>query len=138
MMETMGRMPRYRVPNNALELTRRRIAEASGQPTRAWLFRIPRWGAVSAASVVIAALLILAGIGLLFDKHETTPIPLGVYVQEHEITGFKMLMPPDLISRVTAAQTEVVSDDIQLEEDSMSRLDMLLEVHYDTYPKIGL
>lgn len=132
----LGRMPRYAVPNNALELTHRRIEEASEQPTRAWLFRIPRWGAVSAAFLVLAILLVFLGNYVLFRKHEVDPIPVSVYAQEHAVTDFQRFLPPGVISALTAVPIEEVSED-QKPEEPKSELGMLLEVHYDTYAEVG-
>lgn len=128
MIELMGKMPYLEVPNNALELTQRRIAEkASRRP----LLKIPRWGVISSAAIVLTALFIILGIQLFVNDHDMGSMSVTAYLQQHESNSLQMVLPTDFASTLARKYVERPLDDTDSDE-SMAGIDMLLEVYYDT------
>lgn len=136
MIGIIGGMERPKVPITLWEGTRRRIEAGSELPTRAPVLRMPRWVFAPAAAIVFMLLLYFLGGQLLFHRYGTEPIPIAAYLQEHAFSYSDQVLPSNALSELTITQTEQVAEQAWSDEP-MSELDMLMEVHYGTYPTDG-
>ncbi len=128
--------PRPEVPADAWAGTLRKIEAASERPARVWGFRVPKWGAIPAGAVVFALLLYFLSSQFFFNGTETGPMSVTVYLQEHELSSSQQVLSPDFLSDLTSVQTEEATENGETDE-SMSELDMLVEVHYGVYSTNG-
>jgi predicted anti-sigma-YlaC factor YlaD len=135
MIGIIGGMERPEVPGQLWEGTRRKLEAASQLPTRVPVLSMPRWVFVPAAAVVFTLLVYFLG-GQLLYKYQAEPVPIAAYVQEHALSYSEQVLPSNPLSELTIAQTELVTEEALFDE-SISELDMLMEVHYGTYPTNG-
>ena len=145
MIGIIGGMERPEVPVQLWEGTKRRIQAASELPARTPVLRMPRW-AFAPAAAVFAVLLYILGGQLLFHKYETGPIPITVYFQEHALSYSEQVLSPSPLPesnflalgdpRLSIVQTEQAAEETWSDEP-ISELEMLMEVHYGTYPTNG-
>jgi predicted anti-sigma-YlaC factor YlaD len=136
-ISTIRGTPRPQVPAQLWEGTRRKIQVASEQPSRPAILRIPKWKAVpAAAAAVLAIFIIFLSSQMFFHKPEAGPMPFAVYLQEHALSYSEQVLPPDLLSELAIAQAAAVTEEARSDEP-MSELEMLMEVHYGTYPTNG-
>lgn len=136
MIGIIGGMERPEVPVQLWEGTRRKLEATSQLPARVPVLRMPRWVFVPAASVVLALLFYFLGGQLLFHRYRTEPIPITVYLQEHALSYSGQVLPSNLLPELATAQAESVTEDVQSDE-TMSELEVLMEVHYGIYPTNG-
>ena len=136
MIGFVGGVPRPEVPAHLWEGTRRRIEAASELPTRTLVLRMPRWVFAPAAAAVIALFTYFLGGQLLFHGYEAGPMPINVYLQEHALSYSDQILSSNTLSELAIVQTEQVAEETRSDE-SISELEMLMEVHYGTYPTNG-
>ena len=135
MIGIIGGMECPEVPVQLWEVTKRRIQAAPELPARTPVLRMPRWAFAPAAAVFAVFLYILGG-QLLFHKYETGPIPITVYFQEHALSYSQQVLSPSPLSELEIVQTEQIAEETWSDEP-ISELEMLMEVHYGTYPTNG-
>jgi len=128
-------MPAPELPTQLWELTRRRVETASEKTSREWGFRIPKWSFAPVGVVVFALLVLLVG-SQIFYKTEIAPPTVDTFIQEHILSSSDRIMPPDLLSELTVAQTVQVIEDTGSNKNT-SELDMLMEVHYGIISENG-
>jgi len=136
MVGLVGGMERPKVPAQLWEGMQRKLATASDQPVRIWVFRKPVWAVAPAAAAVLIMLLYFAGGQLFFSGYEAAPIPVTVYLEEYALSYSEQILSPDLLPELTIVQTQESEVD-STSDESMSELDMLMEVHYGTNPTNG-
>ncbi len=129
MVGIMNSMPDPETPAQLWESTRRRLEAYSEKPVKAWIFRIPKWSFVPAAAAVFTLLILFLG-GQFYYNVETEAPTYDTYIQEHLLSYSDRMLPPDLLSELTVAQIGQTTEDTKLDE-SVSELEMLMEVHYD-------
>lgn len=127
---------RPETPAQAWAGTLRKIEVASEKPSRAWVFRMPKWGTIPAAAAVFALLLYVLSSQMFFYENGTGPMPLADYLQEHEISAAQQVLSPDFLSELTTVQSADTTATVESDEP-MSELDMLVEVHYGIYSTNG-
>ena len=135
MIGIVGSVERPEIPVQLWEETRRKLETASKQPDGLRIFRMPKWSFAPAAAAVLAVLVYLLGTQF-FYRHETEPVPLTAYLEEHAISYSEQELPSNLLSELTFAQIGSVTEKIQYDKP-ISELEMLMEVHYGTYPTNG-
>jgi predicted anti-sigma-YlaC factor YlaD len=119
------------IPANLWEGTRRKIMEAERQkPVFRW-FRMPKWSFIPAAAMILL-LLYFTGNQMFVRDPITEPKLMTVYLQEYVSSHSEQVLPSSPLSELTIAQTGQVTEDSQTNE-SISELDMLMEVHYGIY-----
>lgn len=136
MIDIMGGMERPRVPAQLWEGTRRKLEAASEQPTRAWWFRMPKWSLAPIGAVAFTLLFYFLSSQLFLHKYEPELMPITAYLQEHALSYSQQVLPSNPLSELAIAQMGQVTEDTQHDE-SVSELDMLMEVHYGIYPTNG-
>ncbi len=136
MVRLVGGMERPEVPAQLWEATQRKLATSSDQPIRIWVFRKPMWAVAPAAAAVLMMLLYFAGGQLFFSGYKAETIPVTVYLEEYALSYSEQILSPDLLPELTIVQTQE-SEVGTTSDESMSELDMLMEVHYGTNPTNG-
>ncbi len=136
MVRLVGGMERPEVPAQLWEATQRKLATSSDQPIRIWVFRKPVWAIAPAAAAVLMMLLYFAGGQLFFSGYKAETIPVTVYLEEYALSYSEQILSPDLLPELTIVQTQE-SEVGTTSDESMSELDMLMEVHYGTNPTNG-
>lgn len=136
MVRLVGGMERPEVPAQLWEATQRKLATSSDQPIRIWVFRKPVWAIAPAAAAVLMMLLYFAGGQLFFSGYKAERIPVTVYLEEYALSYSEHILSPDLLPELTIVQTQE-SEVGTTSDESMSELDMLMEVHYGTNPTNG-
>lgn len=128
MVGIMSNMPDPEIPAQLWESTRRRLEVYSEKPVKAWIFRIPKWSFVPVAAAVFTLLILFFG-SQFYYKVETEAPTFDTYIQEHLLSYSDRLLPPDLLSELTVAQSGQPTEETKSDE-SVSELEMLMEVHY--------
>ena len=128
--------PRPETPAQAWAGTLQKIETASEKPSRAWVFRMQKWGTIPAAAAVFVLLLYILSSQMFLHENGTGPMSLADYVQEHEISSAQQVLSPDFLSELTTVQTAETTETVESDEP-MSELDMLVEVHYGIYSTNG-
>lgn len=136
MIGLVGGMERPEVPAQLWEGTQRKLAAASDQPIRIWVFRKHIWAVAPVAAAVLIMLLYFAGGQLFFSGYKAERIPVTVYLEEYALSYSEHILSPDLLPELTIVQTQE-SEAGSTSDESMSELDMLMEVHYGTNPTNG-
>jgi hypothetical protein len=94
------------------------------------------WAVAPAAAAVLIMLLYFAGGQLFFTGYEAEPIPVTVYLEEYALSYSEQILSPDLLPELAIVQTQQ-SEEGSTSDESMSELDMLMEVHYGINPTNG-
>jgi len=128
MVGIMRVMPDPEIPAQLWESTRRRLEADSEEQVKSWIFRIPKWSYVPAAAALLILLVFFAGSQFYYKGDTETPT-FDTYVQEHLLSYSDRILPPDLLSELTVAQTGQIIEDTTSDE-STSELETLMEVHY--------
>lgn len=128
--------PRPEMPAQAWEGTLRKIETASEKPSRAWVFRMPKWGTIPAAATVVVLLLYILSSQMFLNENRTGPISLADYLQEHAVSSAQQVLSSDFLSELTTVQTAETTETVESDEP-LSELDMLVEVHYGIYSTNG-
>lgn len=128
MVGIVRNMPEPEIPAQLWELTRRKLEVNSEEQIKSWIFRIPKWSFVPVAATLLIFLVFFFG-SQFYYKGDIEAPTFNIYVQEHLLSYSDRILPPDLLSELTVAQTQqVVAETVS--QESMSELEMLMEVHY--------
>lgn len=136
MVRIVRSAPRSEAPADAWAGTLRKIETTSEKPARRWGFSATKWQTIPAGVAVLALLLYLLSGHLFFHGIETGPMSIAVYLQEYEFSGSQQVLSPVFLSDLITVQTDGTTEESGTDE-SMSELDMLVEVHYGVYAANG-
>ena len=136
MINLIGGAERPDIPSLLWEKTQRKLQTSLEAPARGRLLGVPKWGLIPAGAVVFTFLFLLLASQLFFHGRESDLMPMTVYLQEHALSYSEQALAPDLLSELTITQTNGITEETQHDE-SISELEMLMEVHYGFYTTNG-
>lgn len=137
MIGIVGKTEKPLPPFDLWEGTCRKIEESSKSPV-GWLvgFRAPRWVLFPAGAVIALLIVYFTASQFIFHQGKTEQVPVTVYLQEHARFYSEQMLPAMVSTELTIAQNGHASDDLN-DNEPMSEIDLLMEVHYGVNSTYG-